>query len=145
MIKKFFILSFVCFVISFSVSTCFALTPEEAKKIYKEMDCAPITCPDWSEEIACFKCSVMEEVSKYYISDWNDSEPDPVPDPAPEPDPAPVPPLCVPEWCAIPVQDCNLPPLEGGTDSCGEPCSKPSVDWPNCIKEDGTIGPADWI
>jgi hypothetical protein len=40
---------------------------------------------------------------------------------------------CVPEWCDLPIQDCSLPPLTGGTDSCGNPCTKPSPEWPNCI------------
>jgi hypothetical protein len=43
-------------------------------------------------------------------------------------------PECIPEWCDLPVQDCNLPPLTGGTDSCGNPCTKPSPEWPNCIQ-----------
>lgn len=42
-------------------------------------------------------------------------------------------PSCIPEWCSLPLQDCSLPQLTGGTDSCGQPCSKPSIEWPNCI------------
>jgi hypothetical protein len=41
-------------------------------------------------------------------------------------------PACIPEWCSLPMQSCDLPPLTGGTDSCGEPCEKPSEAWPNC-------------
>lgn len=43
-------------------------------------------------------------------------------------------PVCIPEWCDLPMQSCDLPPLTGGTDSCGQPCSKPSEQWSNCIQ-----------
>lgn len=45
---------------------------------------------------------------------------------------------CVPEWCDLPIQDCSLPPLTDGTDSCGFPCSKPSSQWTNCIQKGET-------
>ncbi len=44
------------------------------------------------------------------------------------------PPVCIPTWCDLPLQDCSLSPLTGGTDSCGDPCTKPSILWPNCIE-----------
>jgi len=45
---------------------------------------------------------------------------------------------CVPDWCDLPIQDCSLPPLTDGTDSCGFPCSKPSSQWTNCITKGET-------
>jgi len=45
---------------------------------------------------------------------------------------------CVPDWCDLPIQDCSLPPLTDGTDSCGFPCSKPSTQWTNCIEKGET-------
>src|SRR3990167_8946680 len=45
-----------------------------------------------------------------------------------------TPPACVPEWCDAPLVNCTDTPITG-TDSCGNPCSKPSAEWPNCIKD----------
>ena len=44
-------------------------------------------------------------------------------------------PDCLPTWCNLPMQSCDLPPLTNGTDSCGNSCSKPSLEWPACIEE----------
>ena len=44
---------------------------------------------------------------------------------------------CYPEWCSLPLQDCDLPPRTDGIDSCGEPCSKPSPMYPYCYNESG--------
>lgn len=48
------------------------------------------------------------------------------------PDAIELDPICIPTWCDLPLQSCDLPPLTGGVDSCGDPCSKPSPEWPNC-------------
>lgn len=48
------------------------------------------------------------------------------------PPPPPPPPSCIPQWCDVPLQQCDLPSLSGH-DSCGNVCYKPSVQWPNCI------------
>lgn len=49
----------------------------------------------------------------------------------------PTEPECIPTWCNLPIQSCDLPPLTGGTDSCGNPCSKPSPEFPNCTPVEG--------
>ncbi|MCK5580811.1 MAG: right-handed parallel beta-helix repeat-containing protein, partial [Candidatus Omnitrophica bacterium] len=41
---------------------------------------------------------------------------------------------CVPTWCDLPLIECGQTPLTGGTDSCGNSCTKPSEEWPNCIE-----------
>jgi len=72
MIKVFLISAVIIF--SF-LGNVFALSPQEAETIYNDMGCSPIQCPEWSEQITCFKCSVMEEVSSLYVSEWNTTEP----------------------------------------------------------------------
>lgn len=67
--------------------------------------------------------------------------PTPVPEPTPTPEPTPPPTGCVATYCSLPLQSCDLPLLTGGVDSCGNPCSKPSLEWPNCRRADGSIGP----
>ncbi|MBN1869509.1 MAG: right-handed parallel beta-helix repeat-containing protein, partial [Candidatus Omnitrophica bacterium] len=40
---------------------------------------------------------------------------------------------CVPTWCDAPLIECDQTPITG-TDSCGNTCTKPSEEWPNCIE-----------
>jgi len=135
--KKFrFVLIFLCpivFLVSFILcSSSFALTPEEAKTLYKELDCQIISSETCEKGLSC---KGLFDVALYHDSSWDETviESEPIPDPN----------VCIPEWCSLPVQDCSLPPLTGGKDSCGEPCSKPSEIWKNCIHTDGTIGPIE--
>lgn len=90
----------------------------------KRFDCS---VPDENGEWQCVPLSGGKTFTCQYEGFTTETEPD----------------VCEPQWCSLPVQDCLLPPLTGGTDSCGEPCSKPSLEWGNCIHPDGTIGPIE--
>ncbi len=127
----------------------YALTAEEAKKAYQALSCE-ITNFTESGHASCAQCHNLTDLIVYYDVSWDSEAPTPEPTPEPEPTPTPCPvpepcppcptePVCVPEWCSLPVQDCTLPPLTGGTDSCGAPCSKPSPEWPNCLDANGNM------
>jgi len=119
-IKK--LLTVVCLVALLSYNS-YALTEEEAEVMYNDLNCTATI-----QEGACTKiaCPVIEEMTKFYVVEWDDP---PIPEPEPEPDPD----VCVATWCGLPVQDCFLPPLTNGMDSCGKACSKPSPEWPHCL------------
>jgi len=130
-------------------TSAFAQTAEES---YRTAGCRFASFNDnGSRHFECCGTSPGVEVLKAYIEEWDI--------PLPEPEPTSVTGVqycrtltnclsqsyfwydnmchveeqCIPEWCSLPVQDCSLPPLTGGTDSCGEPCSKPSPEWPHCM------------
>jgi hypothetical protein len=50
---------------------------------------------------------------------------EPIPEPTPEP-------TCTPTWCSAALIPCDQTPITG-VDSCGNVCTKPSPEWPNCI------------
>ena len=116
----------VSFLLMTSVAS--AMTPEEAKIIYDDMGCYVLD--KTAEGCNNYKCLEVALALMHYMPAWDDSEPIPEPTPEPIPDPD----VCVPEWCSLPMQDCSLPPLTDGHDSCGNHCSKPSPEWPNCIE-----------
>lgn len=137
-------------------NTAFAMTAEEAKTAYRGLKCE-ITAVNETSDPTCAKCNDLTELIVHYDPAWDTPEPTPVPAPTPVPEPAPdpvpvpeptpnptpdpIPPSCIAEWCSAPIQDCSIEQPLTGVDSCGNQCSKPSAEWPNCRRADGTIGP----
>ena len=76
---------------------------------------------------------LLEKPTGYTLFEADETEPIQT-EPVSIPDVVEPIPTCVATWCDLPIQACGLPPLTGGTDSCGNPCSKPSVEWTNCIE-----------
>lgn len=87
------------------------MTPQEAEVIYTDLECYV----EVNNETGCnkYKCPKLQDAILHYDESWDSK--------------------CIPEWCNLPLQDCSLPPLTGGKDSCGEPCSKPSPEWSHCL------------
>jgi len=106
------------------------MTLQEAETIYRDMGCYVVD--QAADGCNNFKCVKVGVALVDYKPEWD--EPIIIPEPEPEPS-------CIPTWCSLKIQDCDLPPLTGGMDSCGNPCTKPSETWENCIHPDGTIGP----
>ena len=107
---------------------CMGMTPQEAQQMYYDLNC--IATPSEIEgECVKVVCTDVQEMVTFYVAEWDMGEP-----PVPPVEPPPIePPDCIPTWCSLPLQDCELPPLTGGVDSCGNPCTKPSPEWPNCL------------
>ena len=120
--KRMVILITVVVILLFSMG----LTFDEAQQMYYDLNCSA-TPAVTSDGCVIVKCDTVQEMVKMYVVEWDTIEP-PV-----EPPIEPPPDTCVPEWCGLPIQDCDLPPLTDGTDSCGDTCSKPSPEWPNCL------------
>lgn len=94
------------------------LTEEQIKDFYHNLQCK-VTEFNEQGRPTCIKCYNLDEFIIHWKEQWD----------------------CMPQWCDLPVQDCSLPPLTGGKDSCGNTCSKPSLLWPNCKCQDGTVKP----
>ena len=85
------------------------------------------TCAD--DILYCLTSGDCAENGYYWYNNTCNLVQEPVvPDPEPESE------ACVPTWCDLPLIECGQTPLTGGTDSCGNPCAKPSAEWPNCIE-----------
>lgn len=93
------------------------MTSEEAKQLYIDLECQIISTETCEKGVSC---KGLFDVALYHDASWDEPEPNPT--------------VCIPTWCSLELQDCSIEtPLTGGTDSCGEPCSKPSPEWPNCL------------
>lgn len=105
-------------------------TAQEAEQKYRELGCHRVESAD--PECDAVACDVVDEIVKMSVIEWDGSVV--VPPPVTEE------PGCVPEWCDAPLIPCDQMPITG-TDSCGNACTKPSAQWPNCKRADGTVGP----
>ena len=137
--KKHILEKLITITILLSYSTAYALTAQEAEQKYRDLKCHRVESTDPTCDSVI--CDVVDEIVKMSVIEWDGivptptPKPEPLPEPIPEPLPAPTPEGCIATWCSLPIQKCSLPPLTGGTDSCGNPCSKPSTEWPNCIAD----------
>ena len=142
----------IALVILLMVPFLMGMTMPEAETLYRQQGCSFLSTNDnGTRHFGCCGESPGVEVLKLYVEAWDIPLPDPEPTSATGveycatlnncigqsyywyDDMCNLEPKCIAEWCDLPLQDCDLPPLTGGTDSCGEPCSKPSTEWPNCI------------
>lgn len=116
------------------------MTFDEAHTLYHDLNCnaTPSTVEGECTKVSCAR---VTEMATMYVVEWDTGEP---PIPPPEPTLPPVP-SCIATWCNLPLQSCDLPPLTGGVDSCGQPCSKPSPEFKNCIHTDGSVGPKEGL
>jgi len=103
------------------------MTPLDAQQMYYDLNCT--ATPQVGEECVQIACAEVADMVKFYVVEWDTGGPVIPPVEPPPTDP----PDCIPTWCSLPLQDCELPPRTDGFDSCGNPCSKPSPEWPNCI------------
>ena len=101
------------------------MTLQEAEQKYRELQCHRVESTDPACDAVI--CDVVDEIVRMSVIQWDEPIVEPILDPEP------IPNGCIPTWCSLPIQKCSLPPLTGGIDSCGNPCSKPSEQWPNCI------------
>ena len=131
--KKFLLTTILILVCSFLLltATAYALTAEEAEIIYRANNCKMVS---QAEEQICFNCDptpapecavpIDVHVTVHWKPEWDEA--------VVEPEPEPEPPSCTPTWCSAPLIPCDQTPITG-VDSCGNICTKPSAEWPNCI------------
>ena len=106
--KKIFFTFLICFL------SLGAMTAQEAETIYRDNHCKMVS---ETNGVKCFKCDLSPAPECAVPIEWDNITGTPA---------------CVPEWCNAPLIKCGQTPI-AGVDSCGDVCTKPSAQWPNCI------------